>query len=40
MQLITKFNGEFRFNIVSKYVWVFPIRDKTVLRLLMFFKKS
>ena len=33
MQLISKFNKEFRFllcvsDIFSKYVWVFPLKDK------------
>ena len=45
MQLIRKFNKEFRFllcvvDIFSKYAWVVPLKDKKVLLvLLMLFKK-
>ena len=44
MQLIIKFNKEFRFllcviNTFSKYDWVVPLKDKKVLQLLMLSKK-
>ena len=44
MQLISKFNKGFRFllciiDILSKYAWVVPLKDKKVLVLLVLFKK-
>ena len=44
MQLISKFNKEFRFllcaiEIYSKYAWVIPLKDKKEKQLLMLFKK-
>ena len=44
MQLTSKFNKGFRFllciiDILSKYAWVVPLKDKKVLLLLMLFKK-
>ena len=44
MQLISKFNREFRFllcvvDIYSKYAWAIPLKDKKELQLLMLFKK-
>ena len=43
MQLISKFNNGFRFllcviDILSKYVWVAPLKDKKVLVLLILFE--
>ena len=43
IQLISKFNEEIHFSfcvidIFSKYEWVFPLKDKKVLQLLMIFK--
>ena len=44
MEIISKLNKGFRFllciiDIVSKYVWVVPLKDKKVLQLLMLFRK-
>ena len=44
MQLISKFNNEFRFllcviDIFSKYAWIVPLKDKKVLQILMLFRK-
>ena len=43
IQLIRKFNNGFRFllcviDILSKYVWVAPLKDKKVLVLLILFE--
>ena len=43
MQLISKFNKEFRFllcviDIYSKHAWVFPLKAKAVLQWLILFK--
>ena len=43
MQLISKFNKEFRFllcviDIYSKYAWVISLKDKKGIQLLMLFK--
>ena len=43
IQLISKFNNGFRFllcviDILSKYVWVAPLKDKKVLVLLILFE--
>ena len=43
MQLISKFNKGFRFllcaiDIFSKYAWVFPLKHKKELQLLMLFR--
>ena len=44
MQLVSKFNKEFRFllcviDICSKYAWIVPLKDKKALQFLMLFKK-
>ena len=44
MRLISKFNKRFRFllcviDLLSKYAWFVPLKDKKMLVLLMFFKK-
>ena len=45
MQLITKFNKEFRFllcviDIFSKYAWVVPLKDKKVITIVNAFQKT
>ena len=44
MQLISKFNKEFRFllcviNSYSKYAWVIPLKDKKVITITNAFQK-
>ena len=44
MQLVSKFNKEFRFllcviNIFSKYAWVVPLKDKKVISIVNAFQK-
>ena len=44
MQLISKFNKEFRFllrviNIFSKYAWVVPLKDKKGVSIVDAFQK-
>ena len=45
MQLIKKFNKEFRFllcviDIFSKYAWVVPLKDKKVITIVNAFQKT
>ena len=44
MQLISKFNKEFRFllcviDIFSKYAWLVPLKDKNVITIVNAFQK-
>ena len=44
MQLINKFNKEFRFllcliEIYSKYAWIIPLKDEKEVQLLVLFRK-
>ena len=44
MQLISKFNKEFRFlfsvvDIFSKYAWIVPLKDKKGVRIVSVFQK-
>ena len=44
MQLISKFNKRFRFllyviDIVSKYAWVVPLKDKKSVSIVKLFQK-
>ena len=45
MQLLSKFNKEFRFllciiDIFSKYAWVFPLKDKKGISIVNAFQKN
>ena len=45
MQLISKFNKGFRYflcviDIYGKYIWVIPLKDKTVIKITNTFQKN